>query len=138
MARPRKEDQLRSPETNESFCEEQIVHVDAVRAVRASMPTVEEIGVTSGLFSTLGDPTRLRMMTALATHPLCVCDLAASLGMSQSAVSHQLRVLRQHGLVRSERDGRRVYYQLDDEHVSTLVSQALAHGRHAHEEDVGD
>jgi DNA-binding transcriptional ArsR family regulator len=138
MARPRKVDQLRSPETNHPVCEEQIVHVDAVRAVRASMPTAPEIGATSGLFSALGDPTRLRMMTALATHPLCVCDLAASLGMTQSAVSHQLRVLRQHGLVRAEREGRRVYYRLDDEHVATLVSQALAHGRHAYEEDARD
>ncbi len=138
MPRPRKADQLRARESNEAVCQEQIVHVDAVLEVRASMPTASEIGVTSGLFAALGDPTRLRMMTALATHPLCVCDLAASLGMSQSAVSHQLRVLRQHGLVRPERDGRRVYYQLDDDHVTTLVSQALEHGRHSHEGDSCD
>jgi len=130
MARPRKADQLRPLEPSDSICEEQIVHVDAVRSVRAAMPSVADISVTSSLFTALGDPTRLRMMTALSTHPLCVCDLAASLGMTQSAVSHQLRVLREHGLVRPERDGRRVYYQLDDDHVATLVSQALAHGRH--------
>ncbi len=138
MPRPRKADQLRVSESNDTVCEEQIVHVDEVREVRAAMPTVSEIGVTSGLFAALGDPTRLRMMSALATHPLCVCDLAASLRMSQSAVSHQLRVLRQHGLVRSEREGRRVYYQLDDDHVATLVSQALAHGRHTSEADPCD
>lgn len=138
MARPSKADQLRPRETIESICEEQIIHVDAVRAVRAAMPTPADIGVTSGLFTALGDPTRLRLMTALATHPLCVCDLAASVGLTQSAVSHQLRVLRQHGLVRSERDGRRVYYQLDDDHVATLVSQALAHGRHTGEVDTSD
>ncbi|HET9017243.1 MAG TPA: metalloregulator ArsR/SmtB family transcription factor [Thermomicrobiaceae bacterium] len=135
MARPRRVDQLRAPEAAESACEEQIVHVDAVRTVRASMPTSVEIGRASALFSALGDPTRLRLMTALASHPLCVCDLAAALGTSQSAVSHQLRVLRQQGLVRSARDGRRVYYALDDEHVTALVGQALAHARHAGEAD---
>lgn len=94
------------------------------------MPSSADIGATSGLFTALGDPTRLRLMTALATHSLCVCDLAATLGLTQSAVSHQLRVLRQHGLVKAERDGRRVYYELDDEHVATLVGQALEHSRH--------
>ncbi len=138
MARPSKAEQLRRRGTTDSVCEEQIVHVDAVRAVRASMPTPSDIGVTSGLFTALGDPTRLRLMMALATHPLCVCDLAAALGLSQSAVSHQLRVLRQHGLVKSERDGRRVYYDLDDDHVATLVSQALAHGQHTGEKGIDD
>ncbi len=138
MARPSKAEQLRQRETTDSICEEQIVHVDAVRAVRASLPAASDIGVTSGLFAALGDPTRLRLMAALATHPLCVCDLAATLGMTQSAVSHQLRVLRQHGLVKSQRDGRRVYYDLDDDHVATLVSQALAHGRHAGEGHADD
>ncbi len=138
MARPSKAEQLRRRGTTDSVCQDQIVHVDAVRAVRASMPTPSDIGVTSGLFTALGDPTRLRLMMALATHPLCVCDLAAALGLSQSAVSHQLRVLRQHGLVKSERDGRRVYYDLDDDHVATLMSQALAHGQHTGGQDVDD
>ena len=138
MARPRKIDQLRQIETTDTGCDEQIVHVAAVRAVRASMPSPTDIAVTSGLFTALGDPTRLRLMTALATHQLCVCDLAASLGMTQSAVSHQLRVLRRHGLVKAEREGRRVYYQLDDEHVATLIGQALAHGRHAGAESADD
>ena len=136
MPRPRKADQLRPPDAAESTCEEQIVHVDAVRAVRASMPTASEVGVTSGLFTALGDPTRLRLMMALATHPLCVCDLAAALGVTQSAASHQLRVLRRLGLVKPERDGRRVYYALDDDHVATLIGQGLAHARHAGEDDV--
>ncbi len=138
MARPRKADQLRPLEPSDTICEEQIVHVDAVRSVRASMPTSTEISITSGLFAALGDPTRLRLMSALAAHPLCVCDLAAVVGLSQSAASHQLRVLREHGLARPERDGRRVYYRLDDDHVATLVSQALAHGRHAAEDDRHD
>lgn len=138
MARPRKIDQLRPIETTDTGCDEQIVHVDAVRAVRASMPSATDVAVTSGLFTALGDPTRLRLMTALVTHPLCVCDLAASLGMTQSAVSHQLRVLRRHGLVKAQREGRRVYYQLDDDHVVTLIGQALAHGRHAGTGEVDD
>lgn len=138
MPRPRKADQLRELDALESVCTEPIVHVDVVREVRALMPVSSEIAATSALFTALGDPTRLRLVAALSTHALCVCDLAASLGLSQSAVSHQLRVLRQLGLVKPERDGRRVYYSLDDDHVSTLVGQALVHARHLKEELVDD
>lgn len=115
------------------ICDEQIVHVDAVRASRANLPQAAVVGGVSALFAALGDPTRLRLVAALAARELCVCDLAAALGISQSAVSHQIRVLRELGAVRPRRDGRRVYYALDDEHVTTLYHQAVDHIRHRQE-----
>lgn len=133
MGRPRKVDQIREREQLDS-CSEQIVHVDAVRRTRSTMPEATDIGAMSALFSAIGDPTRLKIVAALSRNELCVCDIAAALGISQSAVSHQLRTLRELGLVRPRRDGRLSYYALDDEHVATLYSQALDHIRHRAEE----
>ena len=130
MARPRKADRIRELESEPLSCSEQIVHVEAVRAVRAALPGARMVAGTSALFAALGDPTRLRIVAALATHSLCVYDLAAALGLSQSAVSHQLRGLRQLGLVKPQREGRRVYYTLDDRHVTMLFGQAIEHVRH--------
>jgi ArsR family transcriptional regulator len=129
MGRPRKIDQIREPEQFDS-CAEQIVHVDAVLRTRASMPEALDIGAMSALFAAIGDPTRLKIIAALSQNELCVCDIAASLGISQSAVSHQLRTLRELGLVRPRREGRLSYYALDDGHDSTLYNQALDHIRH--------
>jgi DNA-binding transcriptional ArsR family regulator len=82
------------------------------------------------LFKALSDPTRVRMLSALAAGELCVCDIAAALDMTQSAISHQLRVLRQLRLVRRRRDGQMAFYTLDDEHVSDLFRQGLEHVLH--------
>ncbi|MEE9305381.1 MAG: metalloregulator ArsR/SmtB family transcription factor [bacterium] len=82
------------------------------------------------IFRALGDPTRVRILHALAASELCVCDLAAILGMSQSAVSHQLRLLRSLRLVRYRREGRMVYYALDDDHIEKLLAQGLDHVAH--------
>jgi DNA-binding transcriptional ArsR family regulator len=78
-------------------------------------------------FSVLGDPSRVRIVHALSLSELCTSDLAAVVGMSESAVSHQLRTLRQLHVVRSRRDGKLVYYSLDDDHVRSLFEQGLAH-----------
>ena len=129
MARPRRQDQLRETDALPG-CAEQIVHVDAVRETRAQMPPLAMIAGASELLAAMGDPTRLRLVAALAIHELCVCDLAATVGLSQSAVSHQLRLLRQLGVVRFRREGRRIYYALDDDHVSVLFDQALDHVQH--------
>lgn len=133
MARPRRVDQVQLLPPDDICCE-QIVHVEAVRTARQQLPDPPTVEGVSALFSALGDPTRLRIVAALATQELCVCDLAATLGMSQSATSHQLRILRDLALVRFRREGRRIYYQLDDEHVTTLYSQALDHMRHQDKE----
>ena len=132
MARPRKSAQITSrrdlPE-----CEENVVHLDAVVAARRDLPGAADLTGMTEIFSALADPTRLRIVAALASSELCVCDLAATVGLSQSAASHQLRTLRDRGLVRSRKDGRRAYYRLDDEHVSGLYHLAFDHAGHQEE-----
>ncbi|MGB4171825.1 MAG: metalloregulator ArsR/SmtB family transcription factor, partial [bacterium] len=81
-------------------------------------------------FKVLGDPTRIKILSALATEKLCVCDLAAALELSVSAVSHQLRVLKGARLVKYRREGKNIFYSLDDEHVISLFRLALEHVRH--------
>jgi DNA-binding transcriptional ArsR family regulator len=89
------------------------------------------------IFRALGDPTRLRIISVLAEREFCVSDLTAALEMEQPAVSHQLSDMRDLQLVRSRKEGRRVYYRLDDEHVHDLFQQGLAHVRHAGNEQHG-
>ncbi|MBP7095080.1 MAG: helix-turn-helix transcriptional regulator [Spirochaetia bacterium] len=104
-----------------------IVHPELVeRAAAVELPTAELLG-TAELFKVLADPTRLRIANALGAAELCVCDLSAVLGMSQSAVSHQLAVLKRARLVRYRRDGKVVHYSLDDDHVGRLVALAREH-----------
>ena len=83
----------------------------------------------SQLLKAVADPTRLRIVLALREFEMCVCDIAATLGMTESAVSHQLRRLREQGLVRARRQGQIIYYALDDDHVAELLDTALAHVR---------
>ena len=106
-----------------------------VARVRSAMASDETIGALSETFRALGDATRTRIVFALSREELCVCDLAALLGVTQSAVSHQLRGLRSLKLVRTRRDGRLVYYALDDAHVTMLYTQALDHVDHRAPED---
>jgi len=110
-------------------CAESCVHEDKIRAVQADMPEMETIYLLAETFKTLGDPTRIKLLFALMQQELCVCDLAALIEVSESAVSHQLRVLRGQKLVRFRRDGKNLYYSLDDEHVRTLFAQGLDHVR---------
>ncbi|OQA44843.1 MAG: hypothetical protein BWY52_01490 [Chloroflexi bacterium ADurb.Bin325] len=110
-------------------CDE--ILVDDVEAARAYALDSATAKTLAGIFRALGDPTRLRIISVLAEREFCVSDLTAALGMEQPAVSHQLGDMRDLQLVRSRREGRHVYYQLDDEHVSDLFRQALAHVRHS-------
>ena len=116
--------------TSDEICEVPIVHAAAVRRARERRLAPETIGQIADLFATLGDPTRVKLVAALAGGEMCVCDLAAAIGLSQSAVSHQLRLLRERGLARARRAGRVVYYALDDEHVLALFRQGLDHVAH--------
>lgn len=111
-------------------CLENVVHEDAVRA--ANQDLIDGLTATrlAQIFGALSDPTRLRIVSALTDQELCVCDLAAVLGMTQSAVSHQLRLLRNLNLVRFHKEGRIVYYTLDDEHVRQLFERGLEHVVH--------
>ncbi len=132
MARPRKADQLADIGGLDLACDDRVVHVEAVLAARGALPGPDVLTGLAEVFAALGDPTRLRIVAALADRELCVCDLAAAVGQSESAVSHHLRLLRTLGLVRSRRDGRLAYYALDDGHVAGLYGQALGHVRHRH------
>lgn len=108
-------------------CDVKHSHPDVVGHVRpalVSLPAAEALAAT---FSILGDPTRVRLLDALAAEELCVCDLAELVGMSESAVSHQLRLLRSLRLVRSRRAGRMVFYTLDDNHIRLLLEQGRRH-----------
>ena len=108
-------------------CETEFVDVARVNAVRESLPAVHVIAELSDIFKVLGDPTRLRIVSALGVAELCVCDLANLLGSSISAISHQLRVLRNLKLVKHRKEGKMVYYSLDDECIRTLLEEGLRH-----------
>jgi len=111
-------------------CEENFIHEDAVLAAQVDL--IDGLTATrlASAFAALADPTRVRIISALSNVELCVCDLAALLGMSQSATSHQLRILRNLSLVRTRKDGRIVYYTLDDDHIRELFQRGLEHVRH--------
>ena len=111
-------------------CEIDHIHVEGVRRARAALPDAAVAADLAALFGALGDPTRLRLLAALAEGPLCVCDLAAALGMTQSAISHQLRLLRALHLVRARREGKLVWYTLDDDHVRDLLAIGKEHVGH--------
>ncbi|MFY9428418.1 MAG: metalloregulator ArsR/SmtB family transcription factor, partial [bacterium] len=102
----------------------------AVEHVREEMLDEQEINRLAETFKVLGDPTRIKILSALATEELCVCDLAAALEMSVSAISHQLRVLKGARLVKYRREGKNIFYSLDDDHVISLFRLALEHVRH--------
>jgi len=108
-------------------CETTIVDVHAVERARASLASDLRVERTTAIFSALADPTRFRILDALSLGELCVCDLAELAGISQSGVSHQLRLLRDRGLVAYRRDGQRAVYRLADDHVATLIVSGLEH-----------
>ncbi|MGI6648833.1 MAG: ArsR/SmtB family transcription factor [Bacillota bacterium] len=108
-------------------CDITCIHEDSVKEVRERMIDVDIARSLAELFKTLGDPTRVNLLFALMNHELCVCDLAAVIGVSESAVSHQLRVLRNQKLVRFRRDGKVLYYSLADKHIEKLFGQGLEH-----------
>jgi len=98
-----------------------------VAAVQRALLRPDSIGALAETFKVLGDPTRVRILDALSKAELCVCDIATLLTLTESAVSHQLRILRNVRLVRSRRDGRMVFYALDDQHIISLFEQGLRH-----------
>lgn len=111
-------------------CEEKHVHPEHVRTAKSHMPDEDELFLLAELFKVFSDSTRIRIMCALIGEELCVCDIAELLGASQSAVSHQLRLLRANHLVRSRREGKSVFYSLDDDHVYSILHQGLDHIGH--------
>ncbi len=112
-------------------CDVPCLHPEVVGAARAALLPHEEAQDLAAIFSVLADPTRVRLVAALAARELCVCDLANVLGLRQSTVSHQLRLLRALRVVRFRKEGRVAYYMLDDAHVTGLLAQGLEHIREA-------
>lgn len=112
-------------------CAARVVDGERVAAVQAAMPTDTDVIALADVFGLLGDPGRLRILTALAeAGELCVCDVAATVGMSESAASHALRLLRAHRVVESRRSGKMAYYRLADAHVRMLIDVAVTHAQH--------
>ena len=108
-------------------CEITQVHQGAVDQVRQVLPPDEVLSDLADLFKIFGDSTRIKILYALLRSELCVCDIAQLLGMTQSAISHQLRALKQSRLVKSRREGKTVFYALADDHVKTIIDQGLEH-----------
>lgn len=108
-------------------CDCDVIHEEIVNKVREKMPQEETFYVLADLFKAIGDSTRIKILWALDEEELCVCDIAYLLNMTQSAISHQLRVLKQAELVKSRRDGKIVFYSLADEHIKQIFDQGLIH-----------
>lgn len=108
-------------------CEIEFVDARKVQNVAGAMKSGAAVNLLAETFKVLGDPTRLRIVFALSREELCVCDLANLFGVSQSAVSHSLRVLRQMTLVKYRKDGKIAYYSLDDDHIARLLEEGFRH-----------
>lgn len=108
-------------------CDCTVIHEDVVNAVRGKMPPEERLYDLAELFKVFGDSTRIKILCALTESEMCVCDIASLLNMTQSAISHQLRVLKSARLVKNRREGKVVYYSLDDAHVRQVFEQGLIH-----------
>ena len=117
---------VRTPELAEACA---AFHLDSrkVTALRKAMLGIQSVAALAETFKVLGDVTRVRILDALSRSELCVCDLAQLIGLSESAVSHQLRLLRGMRLVRARRDGRMAFYTLDDQHIVRLFEQGMEH-----------
>ena len=108
-------------------CDFLFVHQDIVDRVNSAMPGEEELFDLAELFKVFGDSTRIKILYLLFEAEMCVCDIAQLLGMTQSAISHQLRSLKQSKLVKARREGKTVFYSLADDHVHTILSQGMEH-----------
>lgn len=109
------------------MCSEEIVHKDKVDLVVSKLPPDDKIYDLAELFKVFGDSTRTKILSCLEISELCVCDIASCLNMTKSAVSHQLRILRQAKLVKSKKIGKEVIYSLDDNHVTLIFECGLSH-----------
>jgi len=112
------------------LCDCDMIHEEIVEATRSQMQQEQEYQDLASLFKMFGDGTRVKILHALELHEMCVCDLAALLGMTKSAISHQLKALRLSNLVKSRRDGQVIYYSLADDHVKYILDIGFDHIHH--------
>ena len=108
-------------------CESLEVHEDLLKIVNDTMPEENELYDLAELFKVFGDSTRIRILFVLFETEVCVCDLAQALNMTQSAIYHQLRILKQNKLVKNRREGKSIFYSLADDHVRTIIAQGREH-----------
>lgn len=108
-------------------CQEKIIHSEKVVIASGQLPKANILGALADIFKTLGDKTRLKIVFALSACELCVCDIAAVCNLSDSATSHQLKILRMLKIVKCRKEGKIVYYSLADEHVSSIIKQSIDH-----------
>ncbi len=108
-------------------CEYMHAHEDTVKSVKEKIPLDEELYDLAELYKIFGDSTRIKILYVLLESEMCVCDLATLVGVSQSAISHQLRLLRQANLIKPRREGKTVFYSLADDHVKTIINNGMDH-----------
>lgn len=113
--------------TEVECCDVTCIHSDMIRKVKDMMPDDDLLSDLADFYKVFGDATRVKILCVLLESEMCVCDLAELLGMTQSAISHQLRVLKQMKLVKNRREGKTVYYSLADGHIQTIISQGMEH-----------
>lgn len=113
--------------TEVECCDTAVVHSDIIAKVEQHMPPENTLKELADFYKVFGDVTRIRILYVLLKQEVCVCDLAAVLGMTQSAISHQLRILKQMKLVKNRREGKTVFYSLADGHIQTIISQGMEH-----------
>lgn len=126
----RKDDKMPANQSNTDSCSCNVIHEDIINKVKKAMPPEEQLYDLADFFKVFGDTTRVKIIYALLKEEMCVCDISMLLGMNQSAISHQLRILRQARIVKFRKEGRIVYYSLDDEHVKDIFEQGLIHINH--------
>lgn len=114
-------------ENNDTVCSVVAIDEEKVNAVTKALPDDMEIDDLANIFKILGDQTRIKIVLGLAKEELCVCDLSALIGVSVSAISHQLRLLRNMRIVKNRKAGKMVYYSLDDSHIENIISETLVH-----------
>lgn len=118
---------MNNQDSKAAFCDCEVIHSEVVDEVHQIMPEEEVLYDLADFFKVFGDSTRIKILWALDRHEMCVCDLAVLLNMTKSAISHQLKTLRQEKLVKYRKDGKVVYYTLLDEHVKNILEIGLEH-----------
>jgi ArsR family transcriptional regulator, lead/cadmium/zinc/bismuth-responsive transcriptional repressor len=114
-------------EIGEECCDDMHIHDDVVKKVNGKMPPEEELYNLADFYKTIADATRIKILFVLFCAETCVCDIAQILNMSQSSISHQLRVLKQAKMVKNRRAGKTIYYSLADDHIFTILNQGIEH-----------
>lgn len=127
MNKDKRSDEMAGKEEKIECCDFLHVHEELVKAVTDSMPEEEQLYNLADFFKVFADSTRIKILYVLSKSEMCVCDIAQLLNATQSAISHQLRILKQMQLVKARREGKTIFYSLADDHIETILSQGMEH-----------